>query len=71
MDWIEIIKKGQPKIEGWYLVYDGQDYERALYKNNKWVYQTGKYVEGVFTRYFSRDVMTDFVTHYTTPILPK
>jgi hypothetical protein len=70
MNWIEIAKKGQPQLEGWYLVWDGTDYERALYKNKRWIYQTGRYIEGTLTKCFSRDVMTEFVTHYTTPKTP-
>lgn len=36
MKWISIKDSGQPIKDGIYLAWDGEMYDRMLYKNNKW-----------------------------------
>jgi len=63
MNWINIKEEGQPKNSGWYLVFNGEEWEKALYKNYKWYLdQHDRNKPVIYGK--SRVVITEYVTHY-------
>ena len=53
-----------PMVGKYYLVFDGENIQRALYKKQEWYLETGRTISGKLTHAFSRDNWTEFVTHW-------